>query len=296
MNIITKIDLPGLTPIKEGKVRSLYAIENNLLMVASDRISAFDHIFREGIPLKASVLTALSLYWFDLTESIVENHLITANVVEYPPVLSPYADILRGRSMLVRKTKVIPIECIVRGYIEGSGWKEYQKSQTVCGHKLPAGLKQGDKLPEVLFTPSTKADEGHDLNISIAEMNSLIGEELGKQVAEKAIAVYTKAAEQALQRGIIIADTKFEFGIDEAGEIILIDEVLTPDSSRFWDVQLYKPGQSQQSFDKQFVRDYLESIKWNKEPPIPALPADIVQKTSAKYLEAYQRITGKKLA
>jgi phosphoribosylaminoimidazole-succinocarboxamide synthase len=296
MNVITKIELPGLKPIKEGKVRSLYAVENNLLMVASDRISAFDHIFREGIPRKAQVLTSLSLYWFDLTESIVPNHLITADVDEYPPALVPYADILRGRSMLVRKTKVIPIECIVRGYIEGSGWKEYQKSQTVCGHKLPAGLKQGDKLPEVLFTPSTKAEEGHDINISIAEMNKLIGTELGNQIAEKAIAVYTRAAEQALEQGIIIADTKFEFGIDENNEIILIDEVLTPDSSRFWDVDLYRPGQSQQSFDKQFVRDYLETIKWNKEPPIPALPAEIVAKTSEKYLEAYQRITGKKLA
>jgi phosphoribosylaminoimidazole-succinocarboxamide synthase len=290
--IITTIDLPGLKPIKEGKVRSLYNIDKYLLLVASDRISAFDHIFREGIPSKGAVLTGISLHWFELTESIIANHLITAEVNEFPPSLKPYADILRGRSMLVRKTKVIPIECIVRGYIEGSGWKDYQKTGAICGHRLPTGLKQGDRLPEVLFTPSTKAEEGHDLNISVAQMNDLIGKELGSIIQEKAIAVYTKAAKYALEKGIIIADTKFEFGIDEKGEVILIDEVLTPDSSRFWDIKLYKPGQSQQSFGKQFVRDYLESINWNKEPPIPTLPAEIVRKTSEKYLEAYQRITG----
>lgn len=293
--MVTKIDVPGIKPIKQGKVRSLYDLGDKLLLVASDRISAFDHVFAEGIPHKGAVLTGISKYWFDFTKKEIANHVVSMDVKDFPAELQKHADILAGRSMLVKKTKVIPIECIVRGYLEGSGWKDYQKTQTVCGHKLPAGLKQCDKLPEVLFTPSTKADEGHDENISIAKMYEIIGREQGEIIMKKSIQVYSLAAQEALKKGVIIADTKFEFGVDEQGQVLLIDEVLTPDSSRFWDVALYAPGRSQQSFDKQFVRDYLESIKWNKEPPLPKLPADIVQKTSEKYLDAYFRITGKPL-
>jgi phosphoribosylaminoimidazole-succinocarboxamide synthase len=293
--IVTKIDVPGIKPIKQGKVRSLYDLGDKLLLVASDRISAFDHVFAEGIPYKGAVLTGISKYWFDFTKNEIANHVISMDVKDFPAELQQHADILAGRSMLVKKTKVIPIECIVRGYLEGSGWKDYQKTQTVCGHKLPAGLKQCARLPEVLFTPSTKADEGHDENISIAQMYDIIGREQGDIIMQKSIQVYTLAAQEALKKGVIIADTKFEFGVDANGQVLLIDEVLTPDSSRFWDVGLYEPGRSQQSFDKQFVRDYLESIKWNKEPPIPQLPAEIVQSTSEKYQDAYFRITGQKL-
>lgn len=293
--MVTKIEVPGIKPSKQGKVRSLYDLGDKLLLVASDRISAFDHVFAEGIPHKGAVLTGISKYWFDFTKKEIANHVVSMDVKDFPAELQKHADILAGRSMLVKKTKVIPIECIVRGYLEGSGWKDYQKTQTVCGHQLPAGLKQCDKLPEVLFTPSTKADEGHDENISIAKMYEIIGREQGEIIMKKSIQVYSLAAQEALKKGVIIADTKFEFGVDEQGQVLLIDEVLTPDSSRFWDVALYAPGRSQQSFDKQFVRDYLESIKWNKEPPLPNLPADIVQKTSEKYLDAYFRITGKPL-
>lgn len=293
--IVTHIDVPGLQPMKQGKVRSLYDLGDKLLLVASDRISAFDHVFAEGIPYKGAVLTGISKYWFDFTKNAIANHVVSMDVKDFPAELQKHADILGGRSMLVKKTKVIPIECIVRGYLEGSGWKDYQKTQTVCGHKLPAGLKQCDKLPEVLFTPSTKADEGHDENISIAAMYDIIGREQGDIIMQKSIQVYTLAAQEALKKGVIIADTKFEFGVDANGHVLLIDEVLTPDSSRFWDVALYQPGRSQQSFDKQFVRDYLESIAWNKEPPIPHLPQDIVHKTSEKYQDAYYRITGSKL-
>lgn len=293
--IVTKIEVPGLKPIKQGKVRSLYDLGDKLLLVASDRISAFDHVFAEGIPYKGAVLTGISKYWFDFTKNEIANHVVSMDIQDFPAELQQHADILAGRSMLVKKTKVIPIECIVRGYLEGSGWKDYQKTQTVCGHKLPAGLKQCARLPEVLFTPSTKADEGHDENISIAQMYDSIGREQGDIIMQKSIQVYTLAAQEALKKGVIIADTKFEFGVDAHGQVLLIDEVLTPDSSRFWDVGLYEPGRSQQSFDKQFVRDYLESIKWNKEPPIPQLPAEIVQSTSEKYQDAYFRITGQKL-
>ncbi len=295
LNIQTKIKLEGLTPIKEGKVRSLYDLGDKLLLVATDRISAFDHIFNEGIPYKGEVLTTISSFWFNLTKDIIPNHVISTNVEEYPAELQPYAAILKGRSMLVKKTNVLPIECIVRGYIEGSGWKDYQKTGTICGHQLPSGLKQCDKLPEILFTPSTKAEEGHDINISVSEMKKIVGEEQGKALEQASIAVYKKCAEYALSRGLILADTKFEFGIAENGQMLLIDEVLTPDSSRFWDAAQYEPGRSQASFDKQFVREYLESLGWNKEPPIPTLPAEIVNKTSEKYLEAYYKITGKKL-
>ncbi len=293
--IIRNIELPGLKPIKEGKVRSLYDLGDKLLFVTSDRISAFDHIFAEGIPHKGSVLNMISVFWFGKTGHLIQNHLITADVEKYPAELKQFKDILKGRSMLVKKTKVLPIECIVRGYLEGSGWKDYQKTGSICGEKLPAGLKQGDKLPTVMFTPSTKADEGHDINISNAEMDKTLGAELGKKVREAAIAVYSFASQEALSKGIIIADTKFEFGLDDKGSLILIDEVLTPDSSRFWDKKEYKPGQAQLSFDKQFLREYLEGLGWNKEPPIPHLPEEIVKKTSEKYLDAYKKITGKAL-
>ena len=295
MKLVTQINIPGMQPIKQGKVRSLYDLGEYLLLVASDRISAFDHVFAEGIPYKGAVLTGISKYWFDFTKAAIANHVVSMDITDFPVELQQYADILAGRSMLVKKTKVIPIECIVRGYLEGSGWKDYQKTQSVCGHKLPAGLKQCDRLPEVLFTPSTKADEGHDENISIAQMYDIIGCEQGDIIMQKSIQVYTMAAAEALKKGVIIADTKFEFGVDAQGNVLLIDEVLTPDSSRFWDVGLYNPGRSQQSFDKQFVRDYLESIAWDKEPPIPQLPAEIVKKTSEKYLEAYARVTESKL-
>lgn len=291
-SVVWDINLPGIKPIKQGKVRSLYDLGDALLLVASDRISAFDHVFLESIPQKGAVLTGISSYWFEFTKNIIPNHVITADVDKYPEILKQYKSILSGRSMLVRKTKVVPIECIVRGYLEGSGWKDYQKTGSICGYKLPAGLQQCSKLPEVIFTPSTKAEEGHDENISVAQMNEIIGAELGAKIQQASIMIYTKAAAEALKKGIIIADTKFEFGIDDQGVLTFIDEALTPDSSRFWDEKLYQPGKSQQSFDKQFVRDYLESINWDKEPPIPQLPNEIVQKTSEKYLEAFKRITG----
>jgi phosphoribosylaminoimidazole-succinocarboxamide synthase len=295
VNVITQLELGNIKPLKQGKVRALYDLGDKLLLVATDRISAFDHIFAEGIPHKGQVLTSISKFWFELTKDIIANHVISMDPSDYPAEFHPYKNILQGRSMLVKKTKVVPIECIVRGYLEGSGWKEYQKTQTICGHKLPAGLKQCDKLPEILFTPSTKAEEGHDINISIAEMNKLVGEKIGNKLKEASIAVYKKCADYALSKGLILADTKFEFGLDENGNMFLVDEVLTPDSSRFWPADQYEPGHAQPSFDKQYVREYLESINWNKEPPIPHLPAEVVKKTSEKYLEAYKRLTGKDL-
>jgi phosphoribosylaminoimidazole-succinocarboxamide synthase len=294
--IIREISLPGLKPIKEGKVRSLYDLGDRILFVTSDRLSAFDHIFAEGIPYKGQVLNSLSAFWFEKTGHIINNHLITADVSQYPAELQGYKAVLQGRSMLVKKTKVLPVECIVRGYIEGSGWKDYQKTGSICGQKLPKGLRQGDKLPEVMFTPSTKADEGHDINISVEQMKKTLGNDLTEKVIKAAKDVYTYAAKLALEKDIIIADTKFEFGQDDQGRLFLIDEVLTPDSSRFWDASRYEPGHAQASFDKQFVREYLEGINWNKEPPIPHLPEEIVQKTSEKYLDAYRKITGKQLS
>jgi phosphoribosylaminoimidazole-succinocarboxamide synthase len=300
---LLKSNLPGVPLLNRGKVRDVYAVDDQrLLFVATDRISAFDCVMPNGIPDKGRILTQLSLFWFqrlrDTVRSvIVRNHLISANVSVYPTPLKPFREQLEGRSMLVRKLKIVPIECIVRGYLAGSGWKEYGKSGTVCGIKLPAGLRESDKLPEPIFTPSTKAESGHDINITTKEAADIVGARTAQQLEEMSLKLYTAAAEYALMRGIIIADTKFEFGIDvDGGNLILADEVLTPDSSRFWDVETYAPGRSQDSFDKQFVRDYLESLDWNKEPPAPALPDDIVARTREKYLEAYQRITGKALA
>jgi phosphoribosylaminoimidazole-succinocarboxamide synthase len=249
-----------------------------------------------GIPDKGCVLTQMSLFWFDKLRDIVRNHLITANVSVYPPRLKVYREQLEGRSMLVRRLKVLPVECIVRGYLAGSGWKEYQEKGTICGIKLPAGLRESDKLPTPLFTPSTKAESGHDINISPSEVLTRFGEQRGRQLEQFSLALYSTAANYALTRGIIIADTKFEFGVDDGGNLLLTDEALTPDSSRFWEVATYAPGRAQDSFDKQFVRDYLETLDWAKEPPGPTLPDEVVARTREKYLEAYQRLTGKALA
>lgn len=292
---IRDIKLSNATPLRQGKVRQIYELGDKYLFATSDRISAFDHVLPQGIPHKGAVLNSISVFWFNKTQDIVKNHLLSTNVADYPEQFKNDKDILDKRSMLVKKTRVLPIECIVRGYIEGSGWKSYQKDGTVCGYQLPEGLQQGDKLPEILFTPSTKAEEGHDINITVKECENIIGKELTDKLRDISIKLYKFASEYALEKGIIIADTKFEFGLDENNELYLIDEVLTPDSSRFWLLDEYQPGQSQKSFDKQFVRDYLESINWDKEPPIPDLPVEIVNKTSEKYLEAFQKITGKSL-
>ncbi|MGZ4829346.1 MAG: phosphoribosylaminoimidazolesuccinocarboxamide synthase, partial [Candidatus Angelobacter sp.] len=277
-----------------GKVRDLYSLNGQLLFVATDRISAFDYVLATGIPEKGRVLTQLSLFWFDYLKDMVKNHLVTANVEEYPAPLKKYADDLRGRSMLVTKAQMIDIECVARGYLSGSGWKEYQQTGAVCGIKLPAGLKESDKLPEPIFTPATKALSGHDENISIEEMAKRTGKELAEKLRDLTLKIYKTAADYAAGRGIIIADTKFEFGQTSQG-LILADEVLTPDSSRFWPADKYQPGKAQESFDKQFVRDYLEAIKWNKQPPAPGLPEDVARKTSEKYIEAYRVLAGREL-
>jgi phosphoribosylaminoimidazole-succinocarboxamide synthase len=275
-----------------GKVRDVYDLGSELLLVASDRISAFDFVLPTPIPDKGKILTQLSVFWFDFLKSVVPNHVVTADVRQFPAALSPYADQLSGRAMLGRKTSKIPVECVVRGYLAGSGWKEYQQSQKVCGVALPAGLVESDQLPEPIFTPATKEEGGkHDENISFERMASITGQQLATRLREISLALYQRAATYAQSRGLILCDTKFEFGLI-GNEIILIDEVLTPDSSRFWEKDTYQKGRSQDSFDKQFVRDYLESIRWNKQPPVPSLPEAIVQKTRAKYLQAYERITG----
>lgn len=292
--ILLQTEFPDLTLFARGKVRDLYAIEGKLLFVATDRISAFDYVLGTGIPEKGRVLTQLSLFWFDFLKNIVQNHLITANVGEYPQPLQKYADQLRGRSMLVKKANMIDIECVARGYLSGSGWKEYQQTGAVCGIKLPAGLKESDKLPEPIFTPATKAVTGHDENISFDQMVEHTGRELAEQLRDLTLKIYSAAADYARGRGIIIADTKFEFGRTEQG-IVLADEVLTPDSSRFWPADKYQPGRAQESYDKQFVRDYLEAIKWNKQPPAPSLPDDVARKTSEKYIQAYTTLAGREL-
>lgn len=291
-NVITETNFKDLDLIHRGKVRDLYDLDDKMLMVASDRISAYDVVMDDPIPHKGEVLTRLSLFWFDYLQDIIPHHLITANVNEYPEACRPYKDILAGRSMLVKKAKPLPVECIVRGYISGSFWKAYQKSNVVCGVDLPNGLKESEKFPEPLFTPSTKAEQGlHDENISIEKMMDLVGKEETKKIADICINLYKKAADYALTKGIIIADTKFELGWLD-GELILIDEVLTPDSSRFWPQDQYKLGGGQPSFDKQFLRDYLSTLDWNKTPPPPELPAEILEKTGARYAEALERISG----
>ncbi|MEA2711051.1 MAG: phosphoribosylaminoimidazole-succinocarboxamide synthase [Phycisphaerales bacterium] len=279
-------------PVRRGKVRDVYDLGAELLIVATDRISAFDCVMPNGIPDKGRILTTLSLFWFDKFQDEFENHLLASDVAKYPAPLRRYADQIAGRSMLVKKAQVVPIECVARGYLAGSGWKEYQQTQTVCGVKLPPGLRQCDKLPQPIFTPATKEESGHDVNISYEETARRVGEPLAAALREKTLAIYTKAADYAATRGIIIADTKFEFGRAD-GWLILVDEVLTPDSSRFWPAEHYEPGHDQPSFDKQFVRNWLEQQSWDKRPPAPALPADVVEGTRRRYVEAYEKLTGR---
>ncbi len=294
-DVLLNTDLPDLELYASGKVRDIYRIDNDhLLFIASDRISAFDYVLATGIPQKGRVLTQLSLFWFDLLKDVVPNHLVTADVKQYPQELQKYANQLRGRSMMVVRADMITIECVVRGYLSGSGWKEYKSNGEVCGIALPKGLRESDKLPEPIFTPAIKASSGHDENISFDRMVEIAGRELSEQLRDLSIKIYQTAADYAETRGIIIADTKFEFGRTPAG-LVLADEVLTPDSSRFWPKDKYQPGGAQESFDKQYVRDYLEAIKWNKQPPAPALPPEVAARTSEKYVEAYTQMTGRPL-
>lgn len=293
--VLLQTDYPELELHASGKVRDVYNLDgDHLLFVATDRISAFDYVLATGIPHKGRVLTQISLFWFDFLKDVTPNHLVTADVARYPEAIRTRADELRGRSMMVMRANMFPVECVVRGYLSGSGWKEYQASGKVCGIQLPAGLKESDKLPEPIFTPATKATTGHDINISFEEMCKLVDPEQSRQLREVSLKIYQKASDYARQRGIIIADTKFEFGITAQG-ITLADEVLTPDSSRFWPADSYQPGKAQASYDKQYVRDYLEEIRWNKQPPAPALPQDVARGTSEKYLEAYRQLTGREL-
>jgi phosphoribosylaminoimidazole-succinocarboxamide synthase len=294
-SVLLRTDFPDLKLHASGKVRDVYDLGNDqLLFVATDRISAFDYVLATGIPHKGRVLTQISMFWFDFLRDTVPNHLVTADVEKYPAAVRKYADQLRGRSMLVMRANMVPVECVVRGYISGSAWKEYKATGKVCGIELPKGLHESDKLPEPIFTPSTKATSGHDENISFEEMIRIVGPDRSRELRDITLKVYTKAADYARQKGIIIADTKFEFGLTPKG-ITLADEVLTPDSSRFWPADKYKPGAAQESYDKQYVRDYLEQIRWNKQPPAPALPQDVALKTSEKYLEAYRQLTGREL-
>ncbi|MGA2852542.1 MAG: phosphoribosylaminoimidazolesuccinocarboxamide synthase [Verrucomicrobiota bacterium] len=291
---VLQLDLPGVRKLKSGKVREVYDLGDRLLFVATDRLSAFDVIMPNGIPRKGEVLTQISYFWFAQTAAFQPNHLISRANDPLPENLRPFASQLARRSMIVKKCRPLAIECVVRGYLAGSGWKEYQKSQTVCGIKLPPGLKESGELPEPIFTPSTKAEAGHDENISFERAKKVVGDDLAGQARAASLKIYNFARDYARQRGIIIADTKFEFGLDN-DKLILIDEVLTPDSSRFWPADQYAPGRGQPSFDKQFVRDYLETLDWNKTPPGSVLPPEVIAKTSAKYLEAYEKLTGKKL-
>jgi phosphoribosylaminoimidazole-succinocarboxamide synthase len=287
--------LNGIRPDRHGKVRDLFDLGDRLLLVATDRISAFDYVLGSGIPDKGRVLTQLSAFWFAHTAGLVPNHLLSTDMADLPESLRPHRELLQGRSMLVRKTQPLPIECVARGYLSGSGWKEYQNSGAVCGVSLPTGLRESDRLPRPIFTPATKASTGHDINISEAEAGALVGDALVARVRDLTLALYGAGAAHAESRGIILADTKFEFGVTDSGELILIDEVMTPDSSRYWPMDQYAPGGPQPSFDKQFVRDYLERIHWNKQPPVPSLPEDVVARTRDKYLEAYRRLTGREL-
>jgi phosphoribosylaminoimidazole-succinocarboxamide synthase len=294
-SVLLRTEFQDLRLHASGKVRDVYRLDNDrLLFVATDRISAFDYILATGIPHKGKVLNQISLFWFDFLKDIVPNHLITADVRQYPAEIQKYADQLRGRSMVVMSAEMVPVECVVRGYISGSAWKEYKATGKVCGIELAKGLRESDQLPEPIFTPSTKATTGHDENIPFSEMVRLVGAEVAEELRDLTLKVYRKAADYARTRGIIIADTKFEFGRTARG-MTLADEVLTPDSSRFWPADKYQPGRAQDSYDKQYVRDYLEEIHWNKQPPAPALPAEVARKTSDKYLEAYQQLTGRTL-
>ncbi len=292
--VLFKTDFPELKLVKRGKVRDIYDLGESLLIVSTDRISAFDVVMDDPIPDKGKILNQMSLFWFDLLKDIIENHVITSDPEEYPDVCKKYKKELEGRSMLVKKAVPLKIECIVRGYLAGSGWKEYKEKGSICGIKLPSGLKQAERLPEPIFTPSTKAEKGHDENITFDEAKKIVGDKIAEEIREISIEIYKRGSRFAEERGIIIADTKFEFGLCD-GKLILIDEVLTPDSSRFWPKEEYTPGRPQKSFDKQFLRDYLESIGWSKEPPPPKLPLEIIEKTRKRYLEAFRRITGKNL-
>ncbi len=292
--VLLQTELPGLKPLARGKVRDIYELGERLLIVATDRISAFDYILPTGIPDKGRVLTELSIFWFEFLRDLIPVHFLTADLERYPDPLPRYREQLEGRSMLVRRARMLPIECVARGYLAGSGWKEYRQTGAVCGIPLPAGLRESDKLPEPIFTPATKAESGHDENISFQAAAAIVGPEMAARLRELTLRIYRKAAEYAESRGILIADTKFEFGLVD-GELVLADEVLTPDSSRFWPREGYAPGRPQPSYDKQYVRDYLESIGWNKQPPAPALPPEVALKTSQKYKQAYQALTGKTL-
>jgi phosphoribosylaminoimidazole-succinocarboxamide synthase len=297
---LTTTSLPGLTPHRTGKVRDLYEVGNDLLVIATDRISAFDYILGSGIPDKGAVLNQLSAFWFGMMADIVPHHVLSTNPDEYPEPARRYAGVLRGRSMLVRRTQPLPVECVVRGYLSGSGWKEYQRTGRVCGIELPKGLRESDRLPEPIFTPSTKAEAGHDENITEEQAGRLVGTDVIGAVRDFALRIYARGLAHAESKGIILADTKFEFGLvggpGGRPSLMLIDEVLTPDSSRFWPRDQYTPGGAQPSFDKQYVRDYLEAIGWNKQPPAPSLPADVVARTREKYVDAFRRLTGRELA
>lgn len=283
-------------PDRQGKVRDIYEFGDRLIIVASDRISAFDYVLGSGIPDKGKVLSQISVFWFGRTRGIVANHVISVDPADYPAQARGAADLLRGRSMLVTRTEPLPIECVARGYLSGSGWKDYKATGEVCGHKLPANLRESDRLPHPIFTPATKAESGHDINIDESEAAKIVGRDTFERVRDLTLRLYAEGAAHAESCGIIVADTKFEFGRLPGGDVILIDEVLTPDSSRFWPRDAYAPGGAQPSFDKQFVRDYLESIRWNKQPPVPSLPDDVVTKTRDKYVEAFRRLTGRELA
>jgi len=290
--VVLETDLKGLKLFNRGKVRDIYTLGPNLLIVATDRISAYDSVLGTGIPWKGKVLTALTVFWLDYLSDLTANHLVTAEVDKMGAEVKPHRNVLRGRSMLVRRAEVVPVECVVRGYLAGSGWREYQESESVCGIKLPKGLRQSEKLPEPIFTPATKATSGHDENISFEKARDVVGADLAGQLRDRSIAIYSKAAKYALTKGIIISDTKFEWGLCD-GELILIDEVLTPDSSRFWAADTYKPGSSPPSFDKQYVRDWLDARGWDHSPPGPALPDEVAAKSADKYLEACRRLTGR---
>ena len=293
---VLQTSLSDLKLLRRGKVRDVYAVDDDsLLIVVTDRISAFDCVLPTPIERKGEVLTAMSEFWFEKLRHVVANHLIESNVEAMPPAVRQYAQTLKGRTMLVRRAEVFPVECVVRGYLVGSGWKDYRRTGSVCGHKLPEGLVESAKLPEAIFTPSTKAEQGHDENITEDQVRELIGEEKTALLRDTSLRLYTEAHEYARQCGIIIADTKFEFGLDKDGQLLLVDEVLTPDSSRFWPADEYEPGRSQPSFDKQFVRDYLETLDWDKQPPAPAIPPEIAAATTARYLDAYRLLTGKEL-
>lgn len=289
---MSTIDLPGITKFKSGKVREVFDLGDTLLFVATDRLSAFDVILPDPIPDKGKVLTQISLFWFDFLSDICPNHVVTGDVGDYPEELAPHRNELAGRSMIGVKADVVPVECVVRGYLAGSGWKEYQQSQSVCGIRLPKGLQLGSELPEPIFTPATKAASGHDENITQERVAKLVGKATARELASTSLAVYRKARDYARARGILLCDTKFEFG-ERDGELILIDELLTPDSSRFWPADEWKPGRPQPSFDKQYARDYLETLDWNKTPPAPKLPQKVIDGTRARYVEAYERLTGK---